>query len=526
MKIIKNRSDNKKTARYVLISAALAAVAVLSGCATYSNAVVGMDTKIRCMDIPGASADALKKFDKSNGNRDQLVTTLELGSLSRMYAMYGTNMTLPGTCYTMLKPEHPYYLMESDPESLFKLSIKQIEDADNTFEYWDNQPDSSTSEQMGALLTNQTFTAYRGTYSERIMAQTYLALDFMQIGDMDSAGTALRKMHYYQTSAIERNAKDLKETDELSQDAMNGSDPNAQGNTYDVSKAKSDPKVQRQLDAQYSGLRNLAPYGDFANPFSYWLEAVYLMHCAESGDDLENARKNLQYVYGITGQSDDLALLKQAEEACDTKKAPEGVTYVIFESGEAPIYAEVQIEIPLNVVDPTLPYVAAAFPKLVLREDGTPSFYNVEADGVTAPSHQICSMDRVIGEEFNRRFPIILTKAMISAGVKGAISYAIKKSSQNNNNDWTALLVSAVVDITNMALNQADTRSWHTLPKEFSVVQIKTPESRVIHVSEPNSMAAPLEIKLNDGPVNVVVVRQICGCGTMIYSQFVLARNK
>jgi len=307
---------------------------------------------------------------------------------------------------------------------------------------------------------------------------------------------------------------------------MNGSNmpDSMQGTTYDVSAAKNDGRFQQQMDANYAGLRNLAPYGNFANPFSYWMEAVYRMHCAESRDDFENARKNLQYVYGITGQKDDLDLLKQAEKACDTRKAPTGVTYVIFEAGEAPILAEVKIEIPLNIVTQNndMPYVAAAFPKLVLREDCEPSFFNVEADGITNPSHPICSMDRVIGEEFNRRFPVVMTKAMISAGVKGVLAYSVKK---NTRDDLAGALVKFGTDVMTAALNQADTRSWHTLPKQISVVQIKTPASKVIKVSEPLGSSAPTGIALVDGPVNVVFVRQIRGGGPMIYSQFVLARK-
>lgn len=507
-----------------------------SGCATYTQKSAGMDNSLRQMDVPGANQAALAAFQTAEGKRDQLVTLLELSSTTRMAGMYldengkpalATLMASPPDAFgafAMLPVDHPYCVMSPSPEAFYTVSIRTLEDANRTFAFWDNQPEISISEQTSALLTNQTFTEYRGMAADRIMAQTYLALNYLQMGDYDNARVAFNRMHNEQEMALKRNAKELEDAKMMAQNAMNGAqDPESgQTQTYDASKAQQDPKVAAALSSQFAGLKALAPYGDFANPFGLYLESIFLLHCGESFQDTETALKNLQYVYGMSSSQQTLDALSLAKLAAETGQRPQNITYVIIESGAAPVLEEVRIDIPLFVLveDTNLPYVGAAFPKLTTRDDRVRAF-NIDADGTLVVPQVVCSMDRIIGEEFQRRLPTIITKAIISAGLKGTITYYAKKK-LDTGNYWANLAANAALSIGNAALNSADTRSWHTLPKEIHVAQFTTPASRTIRITTPSGEHQPLEMQLLDGPVNVVVVRSSGALTPLLASQFVL----
>ncbi len=529
-----------KSSRVAFVAATLAGASLIQGgCAHYSMKAQGMDNSLRQMDVPGASTAALASFEKNNGKDDHVVTLLELSTTTRLSGMYYCERGKPSlaaqlavmpdryTPFALLPIDDPFRVETPSSEQFFKISTRGFEEVNRSFEFWDSQPEISITEQMSGLLANQTFTKYRGTYSDRVMAQIYLALDYLQQGDYDNARVAFNRMHYELDSAIVRNEKELANAQMLAQNAMNGAQtPEGQSGSYDVTSAQQDPSVQAQMNRQFAGLSALEPYGNFANPFGYWLEAVFLLHCAETPGDMETALKNMQLVYGMTSQnSHSLQALSQAQKVVESARTLEGQTYVIIETGRAPILEEVRIDIPLFVYveDTNLPYVGAAFPRLVTRAEYVRNF-SISADGQTHTAQMLCSMDRVMGEEFNRRFPVILTKALISAGIKGTIAYYANKELETG--DYLHdLLVKAATSVLQAALNSADTRSWHTLPKEFLVAQFPTPESRSITISTPGNEHQPLVIELQDGASNVVFVRSAGPNTPLLATQFILDRS-
>jgi hypothetical protein len=69
-------------------------------------------------------------------------------------------------------------------------------------------------------------------------------------------------------------------------------------------------------------------------------------------------------------------------------------------------------------------------------------------------------------------------------------------------------------------VNIADTRTWTTLPKEFQVARISTPTDRKLVLTTP--FAAPVEVALMDGTINVVYAKSISASSPILVSQFKL----
>ena len=102
---------------------------------------------------------------------------------------------------------------------------------------------------------------------------------------------------------------------------------------------------------------------------------------------------------------------------------------------------------------------------------------------------------------------------MISCAMKAAQNYEIAK------NDTYGLtgLFKGLVDV---MINIADTRSWTTLPKEFQVARIPTPADRKLVLATPG--AAPVDVTVADGIVNVVYVKSVVASSPLLVSQFKL----
>jgi len=209
-------------------------------------------------------------------------------------------------------------------------------------------------------------------------------------------------------------------------------------------------------------------------------------------------------------------------------------TYVIFETGCAPIRDQVRIDIP--IIFSKVSYVGAAFPTLKPQGDFQPSL-NVTANGKSYNTEIVCSLDSIVTRDYKNDLPVVITKTIASTVVKAAAAYFANDAARGQN-DWVGLLVQASTAIYQMAVNIADTRTWTTLPKEFQICRLPTPADGKLDLSTPNGMklsvaldgvkndltpAGGVQASLNAGaPVNVVYVKSITGGTPLLVSQFKL----
>jgi hypothetical protein len=189
---------------------------------------------------------------------------------------------------------------------------------------------------------------------------------------------------------------------------------------------------------------------------------------------------------------------------------------VIFETGEAPSRGQVRIDVPIIFSD--VSYVGAAFPILIIHDE-EPRYLTVSGAGVQETAEPLANMDAIVALDFKNEYPSIITKTLISTVAKGAAGWAINQaaSQQDAIGGLIARLGTAVAQA---SVNIADTRSWTTLPKDFQVARINTPADRRLTLSAPG--AAPAEVMVQPGTVNVVYVRCVRIGTPLLVSQFKL----
>ncbi|MEM1447363.1 MAG: hypothetical protein AAGF84_14995 [Planctomycetota bacterium] len=419
-----------------------------------------------------------------------------------------------------------------------EASLASFDAADEAITAIDRAPDVSLSRETLAAFSNLNALPYRGTYADRIMLYTLRALNCLELGDTERARVELRRAYERQREAVQQNAERL----EAAQQAAN----DRSGGGYDAKRAQNDSRFRAGLDASYADLDRYQAYGDYANPFAEWLQGLYYLSEAIDGSDLERGRFALTRAAGMVPGNAFLEADRRLAERIAAGEPTPRMTWVVFATGTAPLRGEVRIDIPLFLFGGDVDYVGANFPRLVENPNYLRSLTAQPVPGddsgdsqttVAVTTELLADMDSIVAEEFKNELPVIITKTLIAAGTKAAAAYALRETFDHHDDGLTAI-VRIATTVYQFAANQADLRTWGSLPKQYQVARLPTPESGKIALSTPSGVnahgvpsgavgraAAPLTVDLLPGEFNVVVVRSINTYSPMRISQFSLGKD-
>lgn len=160
--------ESRRLPRVFLGLAALAAVLVLPGCATYSSGFAKVESAAANRDLDGAvkSLDDLKL-----SGADQTLHHLNKGTLLRLQGNYAE-------------------------------SNRHFDAAKNLMEKLNA---ISVVEQAASVTVNDTMKAYEGLPSEQLMVYAFEALNYLQSGDVDDAAVEARQFDVKQGLIAEKN---------------------------------------------------------------------------------------------------------------------------------------------------------------------------------------------------------------------------------------------------------------------------------------------------------------------------------
>jgi uncharacterized protein len=489
-------AGNSLFKRIVLLAVPLAGVCLLTtGCQTYEqkNKVIAY---WHDGNIPGAAAEATREADKNANNKDAIVWRLEQGATLRAAGK-------------------------------FEESNRAFGEAQEKMDDYEQKAKVRLGQETAALLSNQANLDYEGRAYDGIMLNTYRALNYLALGEPDKARPELIRAYQRQQDAVEQNRKRIEKTRAEAAENKN--------NALFV-KAEKNPKFQAEVQSSMSGINGMKLYADYVNPFTVYLDGLYFMANASDASDLERARKSFERVAGFTGYEgcarQGLALV---DDLMHGRPLPP-TTFVIFETGCAPVRDQVRIDIPILVY--RVSYVGAAFPTLVPQGDFQP-FLTVTANGVNYQTQTVADMDAIIALDFKNDLPVVIIKTIAATVTKAVGSYFANSAANQQGGDVVGFLAQLATAAYQMAVNIADTRTWTTLPKEFQVCQIPTPADGKIELSTPNGMrvsvvlgpgggakndltpAGGVQTSLNSaGSLNVVHVKSITAGTPLLVSQF------
>lgn len=467
----------KKQIQSFLTLTALAAIAALfgSGCTTYKQQSQGMTQHWRMGNYTAAAAEFGKKAQDKAKGKDAVIWRLEQGTALRA----ANQIPESNTAYDAAEEKINQYEEEA------KVKIGR---------------------EAAATMSNQANLPYRGYAYDKIMLNTYKALNYLQLGDLEKARVEFNRVYQRQKDAVEENKKRIEKASEEGEEKDRAA----------AEKSRNDPKFQGALDENYKAVNEMKAYADYVNPFSVYLDGLFFLTSHADASDLEHANKSLERVKEYAAETKfiqaDMALVNDVMAG---KEIPP-TTYVIFETGQAASRDQIRIDIPIILAN--VSYVGAAFPKLVFHEDYLSSL-SVTANGETQATELVASMDKVIAQDFKNELPIIITKTLISTVTKAAVAYAANEAA-GQQSGMAGLFMKIATAATQAAMNIADLRTWTTLPKEFQVCRVATPADRKLSVGAANGQKS--EVTIGEGTVNVVWVKSVTASSPMQISQFKL----
>ncbi len=300
-----------------------------------------------------------------------------------------------------------------------------------------------------------------------VMANTYKAVDYLNKGDRGNARVEFNRLNDRQRRAEGDFAAEKVRLDRQMRSK-------AQDSRLDLGAITQNAMQSPEYQRAAQDVRNYAGYQPFINPLSTYLYGIFMITNGETQSDVENGRRALREVRGILGGSPvvdaDLAL------ADSHAKAPH--TWVVFENGQAPTFAEYRVTFPVPLIGKTrgASTVTVALPRMVFH-DLAYGGLQVIAGSVSERTATVGSFDRVMASEFEQRMPGVLTRAAIEAVVKMGIEEAAAQAK-------SPLFSLAAAVIGN--ISSADTRSWTALPKQFQAVRLDTPANGKVHLRADN----------------------------------------
>lgn len=462
---------------------ALAMLALTGGCQGYKADFLGA---YRTGNYPMAEQDLQHEGGNAlqhEGHRDRLLFLLERGAVTRTVGN-------------------------------LEASNQAFDAADKLFKEYDAKADIRIGRSAMATMTNLAAVDYEGYGYDRIMTNAYKALNYMEQGNLDYARVELKRVAYAQKLIEQRKANKIREAEEARRE----------GGEADINRTMNDPGFQAKTNELYGNLPDNSAKAIYANAFAEYLQGIFLLYAGDAADR-EIGRTALRNTLSMIDNEYVRQDVELAEQLCNGQGvAP--MTYVIFETGVAPRREEIRIDVPIfiyNVMahDTGVDFIGAAFPRLVPEPGGMP-FLNVRTAAGTTSTQLLVDMDAVIGREFKDELPSVITRTLISAGVKAATAYAANRATRDD--PYLNLITRIATTVYQASVNVADVRSWRTLPKMIVIARVPTPADGQVSLLSP--MGYPVaSVTVQRGMNNVIWARGPGDSASLACRAFVLKPN-
>lgn len=424
------------------LSLALVSAFLLAGCMGGYNTKVS-DTVAAARS--GSPQAALADLEANNPGKDKdLLYFLEKGELQRMQGSLNDSITS---------------WMEADSR------VREWEEAVKT-------DFSKVLGDVGAFVINDTMRRYDGRDYEKVLLSTRLALNHVAEGNWDAARVEIKKMHEREAIIAEFRSKELddakQKTEEKGLKATSFKD--LQG--YPV-ETLDDPEVQALKNSYESAFAN------YLAGFVY--EALGEPSLAAAG-----YRKAIEMRPGQPILEEALAKLDQRTAPAPkikrtsndkSKKHGEGVagvdTLIVVETGNAPAIKSRVLPIPLPIPSKgglQVVMTPLSWP-VVDKGDVNSVPANLTLNSNLQPLVLVTSVDQMARRAIADEMPGIIARSSVRAIVKGAAQKAI----QDNASGVAGAVLSIVAGVAAVASEQADERSWQTLPGFFSLTRAVLP---------------------------------------------------
>jgi hypothetical protein len=331
----------------------------------------------------------------------------------------------------------------------YQQSINEFEKAKKVY---DDLYTISLSNEVATWLINDNISPYRGEDFERVMMNVYQALNFALLGDIEEALVDARE--------VDLRLKLI--NDQYSQKEKNAYQDDAfarllMGIFYESSKDSNN-----LYDALISYLKALETYSnEYKTRYGVDIPDVLKENAASLAAYLKDPRIN-EYK-NILGNIHPMPFQERRSKA---------QVYFIQHAGLSPIKQQIDIPIPL----PNGILTKLAFPYYDMRSEDIleGEFKAVGANNnIYADTTQtVEDIGAIAIENLNNRKLRVISKAVVRAGLKVGAEHFIRESLSRSYHNDSSRYFSYIASLYNLASEQADLRSWQTLPDKIQISRL------------------------------------------------------
>ncbi|MDL1892439.1 hypothetical protein FBQ87_06055 [Sphingobacteriales bacterium CHB3] len=425
----------------------------LAGCAGTEALRREVDANIARGNYKQA-AELIRKNDKLYGEKNEVLYNLDLGLLYHYLGEQDSSNTY-------------FFRAERKIDELFTKSISQ---------------------QALSFIINDNIIPYDGEDFEKVMVNVFLALNFAQKGDFDGALVEARKVDI----KLREYARQYDDKNTYREDAFIRY---ITGALYESSGEVNDAFIAyRNAYRTYERYRQ--QYG--VNAPGFLLDDIVrtatLMDFTEEREEFEQ----------LGGKPYDR-----------TMRFEEGTILVITYVGHAPKKEQIRPSVSIPDTAGILHTFQIALPKFVPRYFGGRE-YSIEAvsatDSLSAVPEVAQDITAIASKALDERLAMIYLKSGGRAVLKFLAAEKAKSELKKNESKLANIFGSIAIDLLIGATEQADTRSWQTLPAQIHLARIQTkPGAYTLRVKSSDGLFAVrgLSVNVRAGRTSFVIVDDV-----------------
>lgn len=316
---------------------------------------------------------------------------------------------------------------------------------------------------VAATVVNDNAIPYEGEGYERVLLHHYQALNYLKKKDLEGAGVEVRRANFEQEDSLRRFEKEVEEArEEAAEKRVNSS--SAVESRY------------AQMDEVAGKVKN-----SFQNAYTFYVSAFIYELLKQPGDayidykkaleiypDNSYLQKDVLRLAAKLGMDDELGELRQRfplkeRRYIDESSAASGELLVLFEDGFVPQKHEIKIPLPAGRAG----LVAIAFPIYEERWSPQTPLRILNNNELVGSTETICDVRALAVKALKEKAPLIATRQIIRAVAKGATAAEARKQMGD-----LGLLATS---IWNLVSENADLRSWLTLPSNAQILRTTLP---------------------------------------------------
>ncbi len=337
----------------------------------------------------------------------------------------------------------------------------------------------SVTKELSSYFTNDMSLPYEGEDFEQVMVHIMKGLNFMYKGDFDGALVEARKVNHRLNLLSDRyEGKNIYKEDAFAR--------------Y-LSAIAYEAKGEMN-NAFIAYKKALSVYNDYQN--------LYGTPVPENlKSELLRAADGVKFYDEIDEFQKEWGSKVYFEKYRDFIQKGE-VVFIIYD-GMAPYKISKHIDFPVKEKDKIAYYVKVAFPKFVARENIV-SGAQININDMTVNSFLAEDITLIAIKTLENKNFLIEAKAVARAIAKYQMARVVSDDGKNK-------LLGFAANIFNVATEQADTRSWRTLPSRFHIMRVCLKPGQynlklTLNLIKGGVREMPFNIKIKEGKKKVIPV--------------------